>query len=106
MDHTLSAEDFTAVGRDVECGSWRARVRLAPLRATALLNGRKDRQVSPPSCAPCRASSFSPARARANARLTIEQQFHEACSSADIEALMAVWSDDDEIVCVHPVGRA
>ena len=34
----------------------------------------------------------------------IEQQFYEALQSADIEALMAVWSDDDDIVCVHPGG--
>ena len=34
----------------------------------------------------------------------IEQQFYEALQHADIEALMAVWSDDDEIVCVHPGG--
>ena len=33
-----------------------------------------------------------------------EQQFYEALQRADIEALMAVWSDDDEIVCVHPGG--
>ena len=34
----------------------------------------------------------------------IEQQFYEALQRADLEALMAVWSDDDEIVCVHPGG--
>jgi uncharacterized protein (TIGR02246 family) len=34
----------------------------------------------------------------------IEQQLYEALQRADIEALMAVWSDDDEIVCVHPGG--
>ena len=34
----------------------------------------------------------------------IEQQFYEALQRADIEALMAVWSDDDEVVCVHPGG--
>ena len=34
----------------------------------------------------------------------IEQQFYEALQTADIEALMAVWSDDDDIVCVHPGG--
>ena len=34
----------------------------------------------------------------------IEQQLYEALQHADIEALMAVWSDDDEIVCVHPGG--
>jgi len=34
----------------------------------------------------------------------IEQQFYEALQRADLEALMAVWSDDDDIVCVHPGG--
>jgi uncharacterized protein (TIGR02246 family) len=34
----------------------------------------------------------------------IEQQLYEALQRADIEALMAIWSDDDEIVCVHPGG--
>jgi uncharacterized protein (TIGR02246 family) len=34
----------------------------------------------------------------------IEQQFYEALQRADLDALMAVWSDDDEIVCVHPGG--
>ena len=29
---------------------------------------------------------------------------YEALQRADIEALMAVWSDDDEVVCVHPGG--
>lgn len=34
----------------------------------------------------------------------IEAQFYEALQRGDIEALMAVWSDDDDIVCVHPGG--
>jgi ketosteroid isomerase-like protein len=34
----------------------------------------------------------------------IEAQFYEALQRGDIERLMAVWSDDDEIVCVHPGG--
>ena len=34
----------------------------------------------------------------------IEHQFYEALQRADIEQLMAVWSDDDDIVCVHPGG--
>lgn len=33
-----------------------------------------------------------------------EAQFYEALQQADIERLMAVWSDDDETVCVHPGG--
>lgn len=34
----------------------------------------------------------------------IEAQFYEALQQADIERLMAVWSDDDDIACVHPGG--
>jgi ketosteroid isomerase-like protein len=34
----------------------------------------------------------------------IEQQFYEALQRADIERVMAVWSDDDDISCVHPGG--
>jgi uncharacterized protein (TIGR02246 family) len=34
----------------------------------------------------------------------IETQFYEALRQADIEALMALWADDDEIVCVQPGG--
>ena len=34
----------------------------------------------------------------------IEAQFYEALQRGDIEALMSVWSDDEDIVCVHPGG--
>jgi len=34
----------------------------------------------------------------------IEQQFYEALQRGDIERMMAVWSDDDDIACVHPGG--
>jgi ketosteroid isomerase-like protein len=34
----------------------------------------------------------------------IEGQFYEALQRADIDRLMAVWSDDDDIACVHPGG--
>ncbi|HEY6510540.1 MAG TPA: nuclear transport factor 2 family protein [Burkholderiaceae bacterium] len=34
----------------------------------------------------------------------VETQFYEALREADIHKLMAVWSDDDDIVCVHPGG--
>ncbi|MGS0741005.1 YybH family protein [Glaciimonas sp. GG7] len=32
----------------------------------------------------------------------IETAFYDALGSADIEAMMALWADDEEIVCVHP----
>ena len=48
------------------------------------------------------------ARSKASAPLAspdeIEQQFYEALQHGDIERLMAVWSDDEEISCVHPGG--
>ncbi|GAB4121615.1 MAG: nuclear transport factor 2 family protein [Rubrivivax sp.] len=34
----------------------------------------------------------------------LEARFYEALQRADLEALMALWADDDEIVCVHPGG--
>jgi uncharacterized protein (TIGR02246 family) len=34
----------------------------------------------------------------------VEAQFYEALREADLDKLMAVWSDDDDIVCVHPGG--
>ena len=33
-----------------------------------------------------------------------EALFYEALKTGDIEKLMACWSDEDEIVCVHPGG--
>ena len=34
----------------------------------------------------------------------VEAQFYEALREADLEKLMAVWADDEEIVCIHPGG--
>jgi ketosteroid isomerase-like protein len=34
----------------------------------------------------------------------VEAQFYEALAGADLEQLMRLWSDDDEIACVHPGG--
>jgi len=31
-----------------------------------------------------------------------ENAFYEALERADLELMMAVWSEDDDIVCVHP----
>jgi len=33
-----------------------------------------------------------------------ESAFYEALEKGDLEAMMRVWSDDEEIVCVHPGG--
>jgi uncharacterized protein (TIGR02246 family) len=32
----------------------------------------------------------------------IEQQFYEALQQGDLDRMMALWSDDDDIACVHP----
>ena len=32
----------------------------------------------------------------------IESAFYDALARADIEALMALWAEEDEIVCIHP----
>jgi len=34
----------------------------------------------------------------------IETRFYEALQQGDLAALMALWADDEEIVCVHPGG--
>ncbi|MEO6361711.1 MAG: nuclear transport factor 2 family protein, partial [Caldimonas sp.] len=34
----------------------------------------------------------------------LEHELYTAMQRGDIERLMAVWSDDDEICCVHPGG--
>ena len=51
---------------------------------------------------------MSPPQAKVAALLSspddIEAQFYEALQSGDIAKLMAVWSDDDDVVCVHPGG--
>ncbi len=33
-----------------------------------------------------------------------EAQFYEALQQADLSRLMAVWSDEEEVSCVHPGG--
>jgi len=33
-----------------------------------------------------------------------EAAFYEALETADLEAMMEVWAEDEEIVCVHPGG--
>ncbi len=34
----------------------------------------------------------------------VEAAFYDALNRADVEALMKLWADDDEIVCIHPGG--
>lgn len=32
----------------------------------------------------------------------VEAAFYDALSRADLEAMMALWADDEEIFCIHP----
>jgi ketosteroid isomerase-like protein len=34
-----------------------------------------------------------------------ENAFYDALERGDLDAMMAVWSEDDEIICVHPSGE-
>lgn len=34
----------------------------------------------------------------------VEAQFYDALQRGDLDALMATWSDDDDVACVHPGG--
>ena len=34
-----------------------------------------------------------------------DNAFYEALERSDLEGMMAVWSEDEEIVCVHPAGQ-
>lgn len=33
-----------------------------------------------------------------------EAAFYEALEKSDLEGMMAVWSEDEEVICVHPGG--
>jgi len=33
-----------------------------------------------------------------------EAAFYEALEKSDLEAMMEVWSEDDELICIHPGG--
>jgi ketosteroid isomerase-like protein len=33
-----------------------------------------------------------------------ETQFYDALRDGDLDRLMAVWADDDDVICVHPGG--
>jgi uncharacterized protein (TIGR02246 family) len=34
----------------------------------------------------------------------VEAAFYEALERADLDAMMEVWADDEDIVCIHPGG--
>jgi ketosteroid isomerase-like protein len=35
-----------------------------------------------------------------------EDAFYDAVGRGDLETLMAIWADDDEVVCIHPTGQS
>jgi ketosteroid isomerase-like protein len=48
-----------------------------------------------------------PAKARAALMVSVEDveaQFYDALQRGDLELLMSIWSDDDDVACVHPGG--
>ena len=44
------------------------------------------------------------ARQQGGSAAEVEAAFYDALNRADVEALMALWADDDEIFCIHPGG--
>ena len=34
-----------------------------------------------------------------------ETAFYEALEKGDLEAMMAIWAEDEEVVCIHPGGQ-
>ena len=34
-----------------------------------------------------------------------EAAFYDAIERADLEAMMAIWADDEEVACIHPSGQ-
>lgn len=34
-----------------------------------------------------------------------ENAFYRAFEATDLEAMMSVWADDDDVVCIHPSGQ-
>ena len=34
----------------------------------------------------------------------VEAAFYEALEAGDVDAMMEVWSDDEDVVCIHPGG--
>lgn len=34
----------------------------------------------------------------------VEAAFYDAIAKADLEAMMTVWSEDEEVICIHPGG--
>jgi len=55
-----------------------------------------------------RAASLLRSRAVSRATYTTPQDaeaaFYEALERADLDAMLAVWAEDEEVVCVHPGG--
>lgn len=34
----------------------------------------------------------------------VENAFYEALERGDVDAMMSLWSEDEEVVCIHPTG--
>ncbi len=39
-----------------------------------------------------------------NSAAEVEAAFYDALARSDLEAMMSVWSEDEEVACIHPEG--
>jgi len=46
----------------------------------------------------------TPPQAQFSTPAEVETAFYEAIEQGDLEGVMAVWAEDDEVVCIHPGG--
>jgi ketosteroid isomerase-like protein len=49
--------------------------------------------------------SKTPASTHNSSAEELETAFYDAISRADLDGLMALWADEEEIVCIHPGAR-
>lgn len=47
---------------------------------------------------------MSPKKPSYTSAAAAEAAFYEALSRADLDTMMSVWSDEEEVVCIHPGG--
>jgi ketosteroid isomerase-like protein len=47
---------------------------------------------------------MKPAKQLNGSAAEVEAAFYDALNRADLDALMLLWADDEDIVCIHPVG--
>lgn len=80
-------------------GSWVPDFRVLAASERLLYHQRPRGIPSPPSVEslPVKKTTFPTAQ-------DAETAFYEALEAADLDAMMEVWAEDEEIVCIHPGG--